>query len=429
LVGRLGLLAVVVLAAVTVANCGSSGSSSKPSASSSATGSASRGLGATAVTDYLQYTGGVAGEAKARLPAVTIGWLNQQGGTQEIGPLATAGAEMAVKYVNSQLGGVDRHPVVLKECFVRVAEEEGTTCAQEMLADKSMDVIDEGAVGIGVQAFYSTLAGAKPVIVGVAVTPVDGIQKNAAIYFGDSVHVLGPLGTYAKVVLHARSVSIIYANLAGAVPGIQAEAAAVRQEGIPVKLVAYDESDPDLIGPLTIAGASSAGMIITNSDASGCVNVANALAELGITDPKKIVSNPLCLSSQVLKGLGDFPKWTYSIASSLYGDLSDPSEVAYHKVAAQYLSSAVAGDPWAEVAFSQILTTVRFLNELGYGHITPSAILAKMKGFTGPIPLGAPSLQCGKYPSAPAVCNDRAQFYSYEGHGKFVKAAGWLQSP
>ena len=75
------------------------------------------------------------------------------------------------------------------------------------------------------------------------------------------------------------------------------------------------------------------------------------------------------------------------------------------------------------MTFSQILTTARFLNQLGYGNVTPTTILDKAKAFTGPVALGAPSLQCGKYPSAPAVCNDRAQFFQYKGKHVFVKTA------
>jgi branched-chain amino acid transport system substrate-binding protein len=99
------------------------------------------------------------------------------------------------------------------------------------------------------------------------------------------------------------------------------------------------------------------------------------------------------------------------------------------KVAAKYSTPADAPDPWNIVSFAQVLTTVKFLNELGYGHITPDAVLAKAKAFTGPVALGAPQLACGKYPSAPAVCNDRAQFFDYHGKHVFVKVASWLQPP
>ncbi len=442
---RLTACTAVLVATVLLASCGSSKSSSSSSssgaaASSSATSASSPtsaaaspgagGAGAQSVTNYLTYTHGKAGKANPSLAPVTIGWINQQGGQQQVGPLATNGAATAVKYINSELGGIDGHPLVLKECFIRSAEEEGTTCAQEMLADKSIDVVDEGAVAIGIQSFYSTLGGAKPVIVGVSVTPIDSVQKNAAIFFGDVTHVLGPFGTYASQVLHAKSAALIYPNIAGLTDGAKAISQGLKTAGVSVKEVAYDESNPDLIGPLTSAGAASADMVIPYTDSSGCVNLTKALKQLGITDAKKIVSAPLCLNGQVAAGLGgDFPIWTYAIASSLFGDPTDPGLVPYSKVMATYSTPANAPDPWNLVAFSQVLTTARFLNEIGYSKITPAAVLAKAKAFTGPIALGAPKLQCGKYPSAPAVCNDRTQFFQYHGKKMFTKTAGYLQPP
>jgi len=437
---RLGVVAVLATS-IVAAGCGSSKSSS--SSASSATTSASSstpaapastsgsgGAGTASVTNYLSYVGGKAGKANPSLPPVDIGFVNQQGGQQVIGALATNGAQLAVKYVNDQLGGVDGHPVQLVTCFITSAEEEGTTCGQKFLANKNVSVIEEGAVAIGVQSLYSTIGTAKPVIVGVSVTPIDSVKSNAVILFGDVTHVLGPFGTYAAQVLHAKTAALVYPNIAGITDGAAAIDASLKQAGVKVKSVAYDPNSTDLIGPLTSAGASSADLVIPYTEAGGCVNLAKGLKQLGITDAKKILSAPLCLNSQVAAGLGgDFPIWTYAIASSLFGDPTDPGMPAYEKVTAQYGQTADAPDPWNIVSFGQTLTTIKFLNELGYGNITPSAVLAKAKAFTGPVALGAPSLQCGKYPSAPAVCNDRTQFFLYKGKHVFVKSAGWLQPP
>jgi branched-chain amino acid transport system substrate-binding protein len=46
-----------------------------------------------------------------------------------------------------------------------------------------------------------------------------------------------------------------------------------------------------------------------------------------------------------------------------------------------------------------------------------------MKAFTGPLILGSPVLQCGKYEDAPGVCNDYTQFYKYNGAD-----GGWEQA-
>jgi branched-chain amino acid transport system substrate-binding protein len=433
--GLLGIAAVtaVALAAVGCGSGSSSSSSSPSSSNSSPTANAAQGsggAGAQSVTNYLTYTGGKAGKANSSLLPVYIGWLNQQGGSQAIGPLATNGAQMAVNYINAELGGVDGHPLKLDTCFITSTEEEGTTCGQQFAADSKIDVIAEGGVAIGIQPFYSSIGTKTPVIVGVAVTPTDAVQPNAVILFGDATHVLGPFGTYAKNVLHAKTAALVYPDIAGITQGAAAIEAGLKAAGVSVKAVGYDESQTDLTGTLIAAGAQTADMVIPYSDSSGCVNLAKSLTQLGITDAKKIVSAPLCLNGQVAAGLGgDFPIWTYAIASSLYGDPTDPGMPAYMAVAKKYSTPADAPDPWNIVAFSQILTIDRFMNEIGYSKLSPSAILAKAKAFTGPLALGAPSLACGQFTSAPAVCNDRTQFFQYKGKHVFVKTAGWLQPP
>ncbi|HEY1597045.1 MAG TPA: ABC transporter substrate-binding protein [Thermoleophilaceae bacterium] len=433
-------MAVVGLA-LLAAGCGSGSSSTSTSASTAAaggstaatstpaSGTGSGGAGGKSVTNYQDYIGGKAGKADPSKSPIYIGWVNQQGGQQSIGPAATDGADLAVKLVNDQLGGIDGHPVALKKCFIKSAEEEGTSCAQKLGNDKSVTAIDLGGIAIGIQPFYSTIAGKKPVIVGVAVTPVDSVQKNAVILFGDVTKVLGPFGTYAKDVLHAKTAALVYPNIAGITDGAAAIAKGLTAAGVKVKKVGYSQGSTDLIGPLTAAGAQSADMVVPYSDASGCVNQAKGLKQLGITDAKKIVSAPLCLNPTVSAGLGgDYPIWTYAIASSLFGDPTDPGMPPYMAATKKY-GVKTAPDPWVIVSFSDVLTTIKFLNELGPSNLTSSAILNKAKSFTGPVALGAPALQCGKYSDAPAVCNDRAQFFTYHGKNDFKKAAAWLQPP
>ena len=119
--------------------------------------------------------------------------------------------------------------------------------------------------------------------------------------------------------------------------------------------------------------------------ASDCVNQAKGLKQLGITDSRKIMTAPLCLSPQVIDALGDFPLWTYAIASSLYGDPTDKGMPAYQAVIKRYKAEKNAPDPWHIVAFGQLLTTVRFLNEAsaGKGGITPKTGAGAGEGVQG----------------------------------------------
>ena len=428
-------IAALAVALLAAAGCSSSSSSSTtPPATSAAAAPSpsgtSGGLGAQSVTNYLTYTGGKSGPANTSLTPVTIGFVNQQGGAPVIGQHATDGAEMAVKYINAQLGGVDGHPIVLDTCFIASAEEEGTGCAQKFLANKNVHVAAMGAAVIGVQSFYSTLGGAIPVVGGVAALGIDGAQKNTAVLFGDATSVLGPMGTYGKDVLHAKTAVILYPDTASATPGALATEAGLKAAGISVKMGPYPENTTDLTGVLASTGAASADMVIPAVAAPDCVNIQKALTQQGITDPKKIVAAPLCLNGQVAAALGgDFPKWTYLIASSLFGDTTDPGMIEYMKLAQTYSTPANAPDPWNIVDFGQMMTIDKVLNQVGYANLTPAAILSAVKAFKGPQALGAPQLECGYDPSAPGVCNNRSQFFEYAGHNKWIKTAGWTQPP
>lgn len=427
------LVFAVALVSVLAYVLGTVASSSAAGGARAHAAAAGGGLGKGAVTNYLKYVDGKSGPANQKLAPIQVGFFNQQGGAVVIGANATNGAELAVNYANADLGGVDGHPIQLVTCFIQGSEEEGTTCGQQFLADKKLSVIDEGGVAVGLQSLYSTLNGAKPVIVGVAASTIDATEKNAVILFGDGLHVLAPYGTYAKKVLHAKTAAVVDEDEPGIGPDAQAWIKSLKQEGIAVKSVAYPPTDTDVISALTSANAASADIVIPGTDANGCVNMANALTQLGITDPKKIVANPLCLNAQVISALGDFPKWTYGIASSLFGDSTDPGIPPYLKVAKQFNDAANAPDPWNLVNFGTMLSTIRFLNQVakqgGVSKITSAAVLKVAKAFKGPQALGAPSLACGGIKGAPAVCNDRAQFFTYQGKNVFVKSASWLQPP
>ena len=55
---------------------------------------------------------------------------------------------------------------------------------------------------------------------------------------------LGPFGTYATQVLHAKTAALVYPNIAGITDGAAAIAASLKSAGVTVKSVAYDNPTP-----------------------------------------------------------------------------------------------------------------------------------------------------------------------------------------
>jgi branched-chain amino acid transport system substrate-binding protein len=435
---RVRVLAITLaLSSALVAACGSddnssggSGASTSTAAKSTSTATAATGsTGASAgVTDYVKYLGGKAGAADNSKSPIIIGYVNQQGGANDVGPNSTIGAQMAADYVNKYAGGIDGHPVKLHTCFISTSEEQGQQCGQKMANDKAVDAVGVGAVATGAQPLNASIAGEKPMFWGVSVNQVDTKNKNGYILFGDSFHILAPWGTFGRDVLKAKTAAVVYPQVPGIIEGANAMVAGLEKAGLKVKRVGYEANATDLVGPLTAAGAQSADMIVPQSDAKGCINLAKALEQTGVKAP--VVSNPLCLSPIVSKGLGgDVPKWYYGIASSLTADPKDPAAKAMVDAMTKLGKADLAADPWVPTSMATVLTMIKFMNAVGADKLTPQAIAEQAKAFKGPLVFGAPEVQCAKYPDAPAVCNDQTQFFDYSGKGQFKNASGFVRPP
>ena len=431
-------LCAALLVMGVAAGCGSDNSSDSSSGGGSSAGSSTTSTDAAksgdqtvsaGVSDYPKYVGAkTSGAADPSKAPITIGWVNQEGGPTDVGPGSTKGADLAVKYLNEKMGGIDGHPVKLFKCFTSTSEEQGQVCGQKMVNNKDVKVITMGAVAIGDQSLVATVNGTKPMVSSVAIGAADAKNTNGYGLFGDGIRVSGPFATYASKVVGAKSVSIVWPELPGINESSQAIVDGAKKLGMDVKSVAWNPNATDLVGPLTAAGAQTADVIITNSDPKGCVNLYKALESLKIKTP--VVSEPLCINEVVSKAIGDFPQWTYGIASTLASDMADPTAQAYAKVVKEFNEPAqYSQDVWIPTSFHELLTVFQWMNKIGPDNITEQTIQEQAKAFKGPQAWGAPTIQCGKYPDAPGICNDQTKFYTYKGKGQFEPAGGWQVSP
>lgn len=428
---RLGLVSAAMAPLLGVAACSGSGTDTPSSSGASAGGSSATSDSRSAsdvVTDYLDHVDGKAGKADAGLAPVTLGWVNVEGGPGG-NPEATLGARAAVRYVNDELGGIGGRPLKLNVCTVVSAEEEGQKCGQQLLGDKEVSAIGVGNLYLGDASFNSVIAGKKPVLVGVATGPTMPTAKNTFSTFGDLPHIFGTWGTYARDVLKATTAAVIHTSTPGDKIASGAAVKGLKAAGLKVKSVGFDAQSTDLIGPVTAAGANTADVVVPISIGGGCVGIAKALKQLNVTKP--VVSTPLCMSPDVAQGLGgDLPTWTYGVAQTLPMDSSAADSKAYLKASAQAgLSKDDQSKVFAPLGWSTILTYAKVLNALGPDKITSASVTEQLRKFPGPVVMGAAEVECGKYPDAPAVCNDQARFYQYEGKGQFKPLTDWIRPP
>ena len=251
-----------------------------------------------------------------------------------------------------------------------------------------------------------------------SVRPADTAQKAAAVLYGGAKYILAPYATFARDTLKAKSAALVYPEGAGQDEGAAGQASAFEAAGIPIKVVSYPANTPDLTVPLLAAGAQNVDLVMPVINPNDCVKFEQAIQQLGIPD-EKVLASPICLDADVVAGLG---------ATSPSGSTPSPRRSAstrpipavppYTDILKAQGQEKCIGDPWVNVGFGQAMTLAKWLNALGPDNITTDGIVAQMKAFKGPLILGSPVLQCGKYPEAPAVCNDYTQFYKYNGAQK-----------
>jgi branched-chain amino acid transport system substrate-binding protein len=412
-------------------------------------GASSRVVPATSVTSlpdwnaalmaYAAYTDSKPGHADMSLPPIDIGFSMDGGGSippQDSGEDQVA-VEGFVSYINDYLDGVDGHPIKVVVCDIKNSEEEGAACMEGFDNNPLVKTIDYGSLAVGSATEDSTNHGLKPIIMPFSFGGADNTSPHTYI-FGATGQLSGnAIGTFAvDGALHAKSVVIVYPEVAGSESVAAGEALGATRAGAKVKLVGFDETTENVLGALAAANATSAQGVITASltTAPNCIAFYKAAASLGISQ-SKMVGQTDCTSygSSVTSQYpgGHYPEIWYQRGQPL-DDLLTPLDTA----GKEFLDvvKAVGGTyldfenyAWVN-EFDGMMTDDRLFNEVGYAALSGpnSASLLEQKALAvkGPIPMGPPVDECDKYSKLPADCADGSFFFHYDGGTKYHGYAG-----
>ena len=404
----------------------SAATAASATASPSSVGTSTASAFAGSVTNYPGYVG-ASGAANSSLSPVAIGWVNEQGGPpSETFPQATLAAQATVKYINSQLGGIHGHPVKLATCFIAAVEAQGTTCGDQMVNTKGVEAIAEGIDAVGNASMYGVVNGAIPTLVGVSADPADDTGKNVFELEGSGTSATVAFGPFLRSQYpNDKTIAIAYQNLPGAVPISQAIQKSAQGAGFTVTMIPYSSTATDLIAQAT--QMEQAQLTVPDCGFVDCPLMAKALSEIGGSKPALSVPLWTDLPAAAFPG-GDLPHWIAGEATANLASAQDPGVAAYDKtIEANGLSAANAINPFAGIAFGSLLLAVKLMDEIPFSSLSPAAVTAKLKSYTGSLPLGPTSINCSGtlYPADKNSCSDYDQFYEYEGHGQWKLLEGW----
>lgn len=365
-----------------------------------------------------EYTGGPGGEATG--DPVVIGYVNQEGGTPAF-PEASIGADAAVWFANTYLGGVGGRPVELLKCTV-TKEEDGQKCAQEMLANDAVQLVVVGAMFNGNQPLLDGLAGKKPVFISNPVTTPEFLASDAFAFTPGSPGVVAGLAVFAAKYLPeiegitVDKVAVVYNDN----PAGQIAFSALTKpvlEGLGVASVTgvavADTAGPqEMATAIQSAGAQDADVFYPLVTIQSCIGVYDALKTLEIDT--KVVTTGLCFGIPMqthMKEIGEpgmLPDgWYFGGYGYSYEIPGNPDLDSYKDAVFAYAADAGLDTSTFEYTgfggptFGTLMTALQFANG---GAATADDFRAAAKAFTGPGWGVVGPQKCGANPTFPSLC-------------------------
>jgi branched-chain amino acid transport system substrate-binding protein len=410
------LAAFVVMVAVLAA-CGSDG---KKGNSNSAAARTTAPTAAVSLDYALNYTGGKAGRADSSLKPITIGYVNQEDAVPSF-PEASVGIKTAVRFVNEKLRGVDGHALKLSTCIVR-SEEDGQRCGTQMANDDQVSFVIVGVLAVGGKALYSTLEGKKPVIIGSISGTDDLFAKDAFSFASGGPGVLAAMATFISTRLSdVHKVAVVYADNPGGRAATEGFLKPLLQKAgirdITLVPAADTATGPDLVTAIQAAGGLEADVLVPFVTLPGCIATYDALKSLAISPT--VVATGLCFGKGMTQHLADLGSKDVVPNGWYFGDFGQSMFVPNERsgmatavgVLKQYEGPDVEYTGFATPLFADLLTAVRFMNQIGAEKITADAMRKAMKSFTGPMMTIAGPMKCGFSSLFPSLCGHHAGIF------------------
>jgi branched-chain amino acid transport system substrate-binding protein len=425
----IALAAFVLVAAA----CSSSAKTTTPGSNGSTTTAVSN-TSDPAINAYaIAYTGGKPGKA-AGTP-FKIGYVNQD----SLFPEATIGVNAAVAYANAELSGADGHPIQIVACQVSTAAD-GASCGAQMANDPSINLVLTGTLLNGNTELYNALNGKKAVIIGNGVTPADFVTPAGEAYVAGAPGVLAGMAKFAVEQFHPKTVAILANDNDAGKAGVAIIMKPIfAKANVTVKdvYVANEASGPDVTSAMSAIGADTADVFVSILTLQSCISMYDSIKGLGVTPT--VVTTGLCFGTPMtdhLKDAGDSGAYPDGWYFGGYGysyflppntpHMADSGMNTYLAKVHQYGKPAPGAKTleysgFGGPMFGNVLTGLKFINEIGAAQATVPALNAKIRAFTGPAMLQVGKLKCNVPPYV-SVCGVQMGIQQYK-DGKWISIA------
>lgn len=409
--------AIAGVAALATTSCGSSstpagGQSPSSSAQSGSSGHSMPAADIQVVASYL----GVKPAGRATGTPIKIGGVSSDAGPQS-DPAQALAWRNAIQLINTEMGGVQGHPLELALCDFGASAQQGQICGSRFANDSATKAVLFTGGNTGAPEMVAANNGSKAYFC-TAASPGYTDAKNMFCTQGGAL-TLPAVVTYVADYVKAKSVSLLSIGAPALQAIINSQAPVYSKTGIKTT-TAFSPPGATSVTSTLVAGkiqSTEAAELVLPAP-SFCPPYVNGIKTLGVKSP--VISLNTCLDPSVVKAVG-IPSFTFLEAGPSF-DLPDPTgQTQVFRDAANAYGDASGAN--SAQAFGTVLLMVKIMNEIGADHLTTEALSAKMSAYTDGLFLGDPALKFGVQPY-PSVGSVRARFFTHHADGTWTDATG-----
>ena len=306
---------------------------------------------------------------------ILLGAINQDTGAAGAFPELTQADKAAVDFINTELNGIDGHPIELITCNTDFNPDLSQRCAQEMVSKHVAAVI--GGIDIWGTGITTLENNGIPYVGGIPVS-LEAARSVVSFQFSGGLWgaVLG-MGAYAIDDLGARRITIIYADFGPITDAAVNGKRALEARGGVVTLVPVSAVNADMVTALNEAAQTHPDAVIALTADTGCKPAMLTAKQIGLDVP--IMYTGACAAPKILDSVGDAAEGSiFNLEADL--DPGSADNALYRAIAARYgpkydYEAQSAGT----VSFRAVINLYVVLRDLGAGNISPASILAAFR--------------------------------------------------
>ena len=361
---------------------------------------------------------------------IVVGTINQDTGATGAFPELTTADKVAVDFINTELGGVDGHPIDLVACNTQFNPDLSQSCAQQMVTKHAVAVI--GGIDIWGTGIKTLTDNGIPLVGGIPVS-FDSVRSPVSFQFSGGTWgaALG-MSEYAIDTLHAKRIAMIYANFGPITDGAKLAERAIKQHGGVASLVAVPPINADMVQALNQAAGTKPDVVIALTADSGCLPVFQTAKQIGLKVP--IMLTGACAATKIIDSAGDAADGKiFNLEADLEAGKAD--SVLYRAISEKYgpkyhYESQGAGT----VSFRAVMNLYVMMRRVGATNLTTTTLVKAFKAaHNEPSFMGHPYTCDGKQlPGYPAMCAPQQTLGQLTNKaikqlGGWIDIAAWLK--